>query len=157
MWISISVQDDSLFVMELVEVDGALTATDRMMPVEPGERLGDIPYVDLLDLGEGEHEVSLGTQGFRVSQQPRSEPRMGLGGYVFLALVFFAMAPVAYYWALGLAEGPARRVRIHWLVALVYGLGERLGIGGQWFVGGLFAVVGLLFLCGGLWTTQSNS
>ena len=101
--------------------------------------------------------MSLGSRGFRVSHQPQTEQRLGLGGYIFISLVFFAIAPVAYYWALGLAEGPARRVRIHWLVALVYGLGERFGIGGHWFVGGLFALIGLLFLCVGLWKTQRTA
>lgn len=122
MWISVSIQGQDVFVMQLAEQDGKLIATDRMLHVHPGERLGEVSYEELVDLGDGEHDLRLGSLGFAVSWQPTEEEPVGLGAYIFFSVVFFALAPVGYFWALGLAEGPERRVRVHWLVGLVYGL-----------------------------------
>jgi len=148
MLVSIATTPKTVVVTQLRSEAGGLVSTGNMLELGPGEQFGYVPYERLRALGDGAHDLA--EEGDWVVRPRRDSGPLSWLGWLCLAL-FFAGVSSACYWLFADFEADGGRMRIHWIVALVY------GIGGKWGAAALFAVPAVVMLGLSIKTFSSRS
>ena len=136
MRVGLTMQSDNVLLTELVQRDGSWVAASSMQVVGPDHRVGHVPYERLRAMGDGTHELP--DDGPPVPcRQSRNDSLFAAGSWFFFATVSLLAAPLSYSFYAGW-EAHGGRIRVNWLMGLIYGLGGKLAVATT------FAVVGVI-------------
>lgn len=127
MKVSLSILPKSVLVTILTDDASEAVGPDATLILEPDTQLSSIPYERLRSLGEGVHEL-FDQPHFRIRKQVHHGP-FTWGNWLGLAGLALLGAAVSY-WGFDHWEQNGGRVRIHWVVALLYALGGKQAVAG---------------------------
>ena len=147
MKVGLSILQKRLLVTILTDDAAAPVDPESMLEMEPGTRLGCIPYERLRALGDGVHEL-FDQEDWRVAEQVE-DGRFKWGDWLGLACLPI-IGVIAGYWGLDHWETHGGRIRIHWAVAMIY------AFGGKTAVAGVFGAVALGCVGAALWTYAAS-
>lgn len=126
MRVGLTMQLDNVLLTELALRDGSWSAVGQMQVVQPGQRVGHVPYERLQAMGDGEHDL-LDEGPLTPCEQSHSDSLFAAGGWFFFAAVAVVCSPLVYSffddW-----ETHGGRIRIHWFVGMIYGLGGKVTV-----------------------------